>query len=288
MNRIMCEFPFSMRLTYESGQPIAFHAEFKGGMEDTLEYVTEKGLIKVTHNTKTNEIKYSYLGDYGKASARSEVMKRLGLSHNMDCIYNKIDTDEFMHKSISELKGLRMTMNPVWETTLSYVVSQFNNIKRIRLIMRRLIGKYGEEVECRGRRLRLFPTAEALEGSSIKELMECNVGFRAAYIKEVASEWQSFNYERLYKMDYAEAKEELMSMRGIGDKVADCILLMGYGKMEAFPIDTWIKRALEGIYLKKRASNKELHSFIEGKWPEYAGYAQQYIYWYSRQNKILK
>ncbi len=229
-----------------------------------------------------HDISYSFHGGYNKMEARTDVRKRLGLIDDIGEVYENIDTDPYMHRAIASLRGLRLTESTPWEATLCFLVSQFNNIKRIRLIMKNLIAVYGEEIYVGREKVKLFPTPDALSRASIEGLKRCNAGFRAEYIKSVAQEWGSFRSERIYKMDYESAKETLMKFDGIGEKVADCILLMGYRKMEAFPVDVWIKRIMEQRYMKRGASHAEIREFAGRIWKENAGYAQQYIYWYGR------
>jgi N-glycosylase/DNA lyase len=135
-----------------------------------------------------------------------------------------------------------------------------------------------------------LPTPDVLAQRSVKELMTHGAGFRANYIKAIAQECSdSFDLDKLNNKNYTEAKEELMTLHGIGDKVADCILLFGYGKLEAFPVDTWIKRIVEHVYFKGREKNvKQIHEFAEGKWNKNAGYAQQYLYHFARNNSKVE
>jgi N-glycosylase/DNA lyase len=280
---------FNLKYTIESGQPLAFYNEYsKINNIERLTYPTEKGIIKINVRKAKQglSISSSFIGDYTDKSSKKEVIKRFGLSDNMKKVYENIDSDAFMHSAISKYYGLRLTENDPWETTLSFVVSQFNNIKRIRLIMQRLINRFGQEIEYDGNTVKLFPTSDDIGSASINSIKDCNAGFRALYIKRIAEEWGSFNYKKLYKMDYTEAKESLMEFKGVGEKVADCILLMGYKKIEAFPVDVWIQKIMEKQYFKRTAKPKEIREFAKSQWKEYAGYAQQYIFWYGRMNKM--
>ncbi len=276
---------FDIEHTVHSGQPLNFYSDFesKNG-ESKIIYPTERGVMLVMCKSKGRRsvISYDYFGDYTQASAQREVIRRFGLSHDMPAIYSAIDTDKFMHSAISKLHGMRVTANPAWETTLSFLVSQFNNIKRIRLIMKRLIDRFGDEIAVDGRIMKKFPSHHKIANASIDELMKCNTGFRAKYIKSVAKAWEEFDHSRLYEMDYDKAKELLMELDGVGDKVADCILLMGYEKLEAFPIDVWIKRLVEREYLRKEVNISYMHMFAQRKWGSYAGYANQYIFDFGR------
>ena len=179
---------------------------------------------------------------------------------------------------------MRITKSEPWEATLCFVMSQFNNIKRIRHIISNLRSRFGEECG----QLRTFPDPKSIAAASLPDIRACGTGFRDKYLKSVAEEFSSgFNPRRLYSMSYLDAKEELMQLNGIGDKVADCILLFGYNKFEAFPIDVWVKRVVEKAYFKGRKRNiRQIHDFSIERWGKYRGYAQQYLFHYGRINKI--
>lgn len=277
---------FSLRHTVESGQPLTFHSEYScsGGVE-SLSYVTNSGWIRLRYSASSGSMRYSCGGSYDNSTAQREIMDRLGLSHDMKVVYKSINTDRFMASAISRFHGMRITKNDPWETTLCFVISQFNNIKRIRGITKGFIERFGA-LDSSGRHL--FPTAEDISSASLGEIRACGTGFRDRYIKGVAEQFAgSFDPESLYGMGYHDAKERLMELDGIGDKVADCILLFGYNKMEAFPIDTWVKRVIEKVYFKGRKRGiKDIHSFVDRTWPSFQGYAQQYIFWYGRESNI--
>jgi N-glycosylase/DNA lyase len=281
---------FDMKNTVNSGQPLAFHSRYNEEMGSVfVEYSTSKGVIKVRceGNTDSPTLFYSHSKGYTDIEVRDEICRRFGLNDDIKEIYSKINTDKFMNDAISGMEGLRVTMNDPWESTLCFVVSQFNNIKRIRGIINRLMQTYGESHYFEGNEIKLFPTPEAISKATIEELMRHGAGFRAKYIKSVAEACaEGTVLEDITKMEYDEGKQELMKLEGIGDKVADCILLFGYGRYEAFPIDTWIKRVVEKVYIKRKTSVKSIHQFAWDKWGSYAGYAQQYLFWFGRTTKV--
>ncbi|MDE1851371.1 MAG: hypothetical protein KGH69_01625 [Candidatus Micrarchaeota archaeon] len=279
---------FDMRHTFESGQPLTFHADYsEDGFSRNLAYSTGIGRISVS--SSGNILHISHSGRYSRATARVEVIKRMGLNDDMERIYEGMNTDPFMDSAIRNFKGMRITENDSWETTMCFILSQFNNIKRIRLITRRMIERFGQPYSDGGTIISMFPSAEAVAGASIGDINACGTGFRGKYLKSAAKVCsENLDLKKLYGMDYASAKEALMELDGVGDKVADCILLFGYHKTEAFPIDTWIKRIIETVYFKGRnKSIKELHKFAERRWqPELLGYVQQYLFWNGRSLKV--
>jgi len=276
---------FHLRYTIESGQPLTFYSILKpSGRYGSLSYVTSDGFVQLRYKRNSEKIDYSFEGRYKKSSIEDEIRARLGLDHDLKGILSAINTDPFMDSAIKDLYGMRITKNEPWETTLCFVMSQFNNIKRIRGIIQNMINAFGDEFDGR----RLFPTPEAIARADIADIRKCGTGFRDRYIKHVAEQFTcGFEYDRLYQMGYEDAKERLMELDGIGDKVADCILLFGYGKYEAFPIDTWVKRVVERAYFKgRKKSVRQIHEFSMERWGANRGYAQQYIFEFGRRNKI--
>lgn len=282
---------FSMRHTIESAQPLAFFGDEKGD-GNGVAYPYKNGIVEAEQ--RGDVLSYSGYGGIRAAELRGEVRRRLGLDDDLASIYKYIATDPFIRAAIGRYRGLRITRNDPWEATLCFVISQFNNVKRIRMIVRKLVAAYGaEHVVHSGEvafRFRSFPRPEALAEMRVDELMRHGTGFRAKYIRSVAREWRDEKgFARLASRDYADAKEELMALDGVGDKVADCILLFGYGRLDAFPVDTWIKRIVEHVYFNGRRRNvREVHEFAEERWGEHAGYAQQYLFHAGRLGKTGK
>ncbi len=276
---------FDIAHTVESAQPLTFFGDERNDRKG-ITYAYKNSVIEVAQNG--GSVEYRAYGPLDADTLRKEVRARFGLDDNMRAIYRSIGTDAFMKSAIKKYRGMRITRNDPWETTLCFVISQFNNVKRIRGIVQRLIAAYGEEHVFSAGDVKLtfrsFPTAEEISKRSVSDLMSHGAGFRAKYIKSVAREWSSENaFGKLGKKEYAKAKEELMVLDGVGDKVADCILLFGYGKLEAFPIDTWIQRIVERTYFNGRKQNvKRIHEFAEERWGAYAGYAQQYLFHFAR------
>ncbi len=276
---------FSIKHTVESAQPLTFFGDIRKDGNGIC-YSSGGSMVDVEQNG--TELKCKAFGRLAESDLRKEVVARFGLDDDMNKIYKKIGTDAFLVEAISRYRGLRITRNDPWETALCFVISQFNNVKRIKGIVGRLMAAYGEErvfdsgnVELR---FREFPTPEAIAKQNAKSLMVHGAGYRAEYIRAVAKACSGdFDLKKLYKKNYAEAKEDLLELHGVGDKVADCILLFGYGKLEAFPIDTWIKRVVENAYFGgKRQNIRAIHEFADERWGAYAGYAQQYLFHFGR------
>lgn len=271
---------FDIRHTIESAQPLTFLADYDQECR-RISYPSGRRFVNMQfHGTKDN----GSIGLDGDSSieVKREIVKRFRLTDNMERLYSEINTDAFMDEAIRRYHGMRLTLNDPWETTVCFIISQFNNVKRIRRIVRSIIDRYGEHRDG----FRSFPSSETLKDAAIRDLMACGTGFRARYIKEAAEYCtDNFNLGSLRNKSYDRVKDGLIEISGVGDKVADCIALFGYGKLEAFPIDVWVKRTLERIYFDgKERSIKELHRFAEEKFGGYQGFAQQYIFWNGRQS----
>ena len=173
--------------------------------------------------------------------------------------------------------GIRILRQESWEALCSFIISQCNNITRIKGIVERLCLSFGEKTEFCGRTYYTFPSAERVSKLSAEDLAPLRSGYRAEYIIAAAKAVTSgeLDLEALKNTDYRSAIKQLRTVRGIGEKVANCVVLFGLGHMEAFPIDVWMKRALK-------------ENFPEDFNPEslgpYAGLAQQYIFYYARSN----
>ncbi|MEM3227634.1 MAG: hypothetical protein QXR58_01440 [Candidatus Micrarchaeaceae archaeon] len=282
IHNAVCTSDFNLRYTIESAQPLTFYSDFDG--KGTLEFPYGTSLVRITSfgRTSSSVLKIEKVAGDTKFSI-SDMKNLFRLNDDMKSIYKQIASDEFLSNAISKYRGMRLTLNDPWITTLSFIVSQFNNIRRIRLIIKRMIERFGEDITDGGKVIgKSFPDIESIAHADVSEIAKCGAGFRSDYIKRSAQFClENLDLYKLRGKSYATIKEQLMELRGVGDKVADCIALMGYGKLEAFPIDTWIKRTVESIYFNKRRQTiKEIHKFAEERWGRMAGYAQQYLYWH--------
>ena len=278
---------FSLKHTFESAQPLTFYADYNE-ISNTLTYPYSGLMINLMHSGSDEKGTLHIVSGRGNI-AKSEVRRRFRLEDDMQKIYKRINTDDHIAKAIESYKGMRLTLNDKWETTLVFIISQFNNVKRIRLITRNIVQKFGRDVHDSAGRVvaKSFPQSTDLMNGTEKEFASLGAGFRAKYIKKAAEFCtHNINLGKLPAHKYGKLKAELMQIDGVGDKVADCIALMGYGNLEAFPIDVHIKRTVEKIYFRgKKKSLKEIQEFAEKRWSGYQGYAQQYLFHNARINR---
>ena len=175
--------------------------------------------------------------------------------------------------------GIRILHQELWEMIISFIISQQNNIKRIRKCVQLLCEKYGEQKEAKnGVVYYEFPTPDALSKASIEDLYACNLGYRSRYVYETANAvvHKEIDLESLSALDYEAANKELLKLCGVGKKVADCICLFALHKTEAFPRDTHINKVLAAQYP---------NGFPFEKYGENSGILQQYLFYYDLEHK---
>jgi N-glycosylase/DNA lyase len=203
-------------------------------------------------------------------------------------IKKAVSVDPIMEKAVEFGSGIRLLRQEPWEALLSFILSANNRIPRIMSIILQLSRLFGEEIKYSGRTFYSFPDAQSLAGCSLEQIGECRAGYRCEYIHTTASEVakNGYDHEKLSSMATDDARKELLRFKGVGNKVADCALLYGGIKYDVFPVDVWVKRVMEELYFKREAGFAEIQKFASEKFGQYAGFAQQYLFYYAREHKI--
>lgn len=210
------------------------------------------------------------------------------LATDYSAIEDQYKKDSALLDCVNVGSGMHILRQDLWEVIISFIISQNNNIARIKKIILNLSCKYGKEISAYGNTYYSFPTPHELACATESELKDIGLGYRADYIvkcTEHINKHPEF-IPLLCKMDYASAREALLSVKGIGPKVANCILLFGLRKFEAFPVDTWINKAMKYLYPECRNSKNDIETYAKNRFGEYAGIAQQYIFYAARQGAI--
>lgn len=223
------------------------------------------------------------------------------LPHILLCI-NK---DEHIGEAIKAFNGLRILRQDPWECLISYMCATNSNIPAIKKMILNLSKRFGNKITLEDHDFYAFPKPSDLAKADLEEIRGCKLGFRAERVLEVSKmiEQRDFDLEALRKMDYKEAKRKLMSLPGVGHKVADCVLLFSLDMLEAFPVDVWIRRMILRLYpdhfepsfvekvLGKRSITPkeydEIASFGRRYFGKYAGYAQEYLFALLRKKKSV-
>ena len=200
--------------------------------------------------------------------------------------------DEPMQNAVAAFPGLRLLRQDYWECLASFILSATKQIVQIRQMITLLSKRHGEPIASGDDNPAFaFPTIEVIAACGEKELRECKLGFRAPNLLGAARDIldEKIDWQRLPTMTSSEAREELMKLRGVGPKIADCVLLFAGGHQEVFPVDVWIERALQRLYFpKRRPSAKQLRKFADTHFGPYAGFAQQYLFHHARVHLKLK
>ncbi len=253
---------FSLSRTVESGQI------FRVSLIDGFYYlVVGDKVLKLKQ--EGNMLYY----ECSKKISGSFVRKLFGLDEPYRQIIKSISKDRFISSAVKKSYGLRIIRQEPWECMLSYICSANASVKKVKNSVNRLSAAFGRKIEFDGFNFYSFP--ERL--GSLENVRKCGVGFRSANL--VAAANSKTDFMRLKKIGYAAAKRELMQMKGIGSKIADCILLYSLDYLEAFPVDRWIKRAVEKHYSGgEELSGNKASEFGQKYFGRYAGYAQLFIY----------
>lgn len=199
--------------------------------------------------------------------------------------------DDNLKNSIEYGSGIRILNQDLWETIISFIISANNNIPRIKGIIERLSKKYGNEIEYNNEKYYTFPTPEQLKNVTVQEYRELGLGFRDIRLYETTKMIieKQVDLEELRKnSNTQEVRDKLLTLSGVGPKVADCILLFSdLKRFEVFPIDVWVRRVMNDLYIKNedenKVSKKQIEKLAKEKFGDLAGLAQQYLFYWRRE-----
>ena len=200
--------------------------------------------------------------------------------------------DEYLKTSVEYGKGIRILNQDLWETIISFIISANNNIPRIKGIIERLSQKYGNEIEWNDKKYYTFPTSEQLKDVTVEEYRKLGLGFRDIRLYETTKMIlnKEVNLEKLRNNpNTQEVREELLKLSGVGPKVADCILLFSdLKRFDVFPIDVWVRRVMNDLYIKEddetKVSKTKIENLADEKFGDLKGLAQQYLFYWRREN----
>ena len=203
------------------------------------------------------------------------------LDDDLDVIYRMINTDPRIASVIAKYPGLRLLRQEPWECLAAFICSATSNIPRIAANMESLAEAFGEPVTLQGHTRYTFPSPLKVAMAGEQTLRDLGLGFRARYLSHAATVLADggLDLEGVRRLPYGEAKARLMELPGVGEKIADCVLAFSLDKLEAFPIDRWVSRAIQEWYLNgKQMSYAEIVRWAQDYFGLYAGYAQQYLF----------
>ena len=275
---------FNLRDIFECGQC------FRWNKEDDESYTGVIGNNVL--NVKSIENKIIFKG-ICNGNIQEIVTNYFDLNRDYTKIKNELSKiDDYMKNSIEYGEGIRILNQDLWETIISFIISANNNIPRIKGIIERLSKKYGKEIIWNGKKYYTFPTPEELRNVSVEEYRKLGLGFRDIRVYETTKMIlnKEVDLKKLFNEDTETVREELLKFSGVGPKVADCILLFSTLKrFEVFPIDVWVRRVMNDLYIKnedeKKVSKKQILEIADKKYGNLAGIAQQYLFYWRREKE---
>ena len=243
-------------------------------------------------NVKKDGQDYVFTGICKNENLEKEIHKYFDLGRDYEQIKEKLSKkDKYMKTSITYGKGIRILNQDLWETIISFIISANNNIPRIKGIIERLSKAYGNKIEWNGKEYYTFPTPEELKYVTVKNYRDLGLGFRDVRLYETTKMILEgkVDLEKLEKNSNTdEIREELLTLSGVGPKVADCILLFSdLKRLEVFPIDVWVRRVMNDLYIKEKdetkVNKKQIEKLAKEKFGNLAGLAQQYLFYWRRE-----
>ena len=273
---------FELQDIFECGQCFRWNKQEDGSYTGVI----KNGVINV--KKVNNEIIFTGMCD----KKIDDVVKYyFDLTRNYEEIKKQLSKiDIYMKTSVEYGSGIRILNQDLWETIISFIISANNNIPRIKGIIERLSAKYGKEIEWNGQKYYTFPTPEELKDVSVEDYRKLGLGFRDIRLYETTNMILQHQID-LDKMkentNTKEVREELLRLSGVGPKVADCILLFSdLKRFDVFPIDVWVRRGMNDLYIKEDDENKvskvKIEKIANEKFGDMAGLAQQYLFYWRR------
>ena len=256
---------FNLEATLESGQVFGFKKITAGTFEGFL----------MGHLVQLSQIQDQLWIAIGKSPlSEKEVRTFFDLDRDLNPFYKLMSQEEQLQPALEKFKGLRLIQQDSWEALAGFIISSNNNIKRIQKIWGSLSQHFCPDSNS-------FPSPEALSKSKDATLRGLGLGYRAPFLLKTARSISKNpkQLDQIRKADYDKARELLLKFPGVGRKVADCVLLFGFQKHEAFPVDVWIARAMKKLYFRKRkVAEEKIADFARKRWGQWAGYVQQYLF----------
>lgn len=274
---------FELKDIFECGQCFRFNKQ----EDESYTGVVGNNVINV--KKVDNEI---HIKSVGQDNLEELVVNYFDLNRDYEQIKDKLSKiDENMEKSISYGKGIRILNQDLWETIISFIISANNNIPRIKGIIDRMSERYGKKIMFEGKEYYTFPTVDELSKASVEDLRALGLGFRDVRVYETTKmiKNKEVDLEQLKnEKDFNKVRNTLFTLPGVGPKVADCILLFSTLKRwEAFPIDVWVRRVMNELYIKNpdetKVKKEEIEKIAYEKFGNLAGIAQQYLFYWKRE-----
>ena len=277
---------FEPKHIFECGQCFRWDEEKNGSYTG----IVKNNVINV--EKVDNSIVFS---SFGADNLEKLVLDYFDLNRNYEEIKSKLaKIDKYLENSIQYGSGIRILNQDLWETIISFIISANNNIPRIKGIINRISQKYGNKIEWRGKEYYTFPTVERLAEASVEDLRKLGLGFRDVRVYETTHKIleKEVDLEKLHEeQDTQKVRNILLTLSGVGPKVADCILLFSTLKrFDVFPIDVWVRRVMNELYIKNenetKVNKRDIERLAKEKYGALEGLAQQYLFYWKRDSKL--
>ena len=274
---------FELRDIFDCGQCFRWNIEDDGSYTGVIKY----GVLNVRKDNENVYIKGVCDGDL-----KSIVEDYFDLNNDYGKIKKELSKiDKNMKMSVEYGKGIRILNQDLWECIISFIISANNNIPRIKGIIERISKRCGKRVEFEGKDYYLFPDLESLSKLSVRDLRDLGLGFRDKRVHKTCEIIKSgiVSLEELEGLDDSDKiREELLKLDGVGEKVADCISLFSLKRYDVFPVDVWVRRVMNDLYIKNedetKVNKKEIRKVAYDLFGDKAGLAQQYLFYWRREN----
>ena len=274
---------FDLSQTLECGQCFRFYKQDENDYVvvayNKLLHIKQEGNNLIFFNCSENEIE-GWINYFDLNRDYDKIKKFL------------LRKDKVLKPAIEEKWGVRILNQEFHETLISFIISQNKQIPHIKHLVRRISENYGSYLgSVNGEDYYSFPSCSVLGTITEEDFREMKTGFRAPYLADAVLKLSSGELkETVFKgVEEEEARKKLMTVKGVGEKVANCVMLFSLGYRAAFPIDVWIKRIMEELYFNGEDTPKDvIAKFAKENYWEYGGYAQQYLFCYGRDNKVGK
>ncbi len=263
---------------------------FRWNLDKNENYVgvIKEGILKVKKQENNILITGNLINDQ---DIKQVCDKYFDLNNNYEDIKLKLSNiDDNLKNSINYGYGIRILKQDLWETIISFIISANNNIPRIKGIIERLSKNYGNEIIWNGESYYTFPTYEELSNATVQDLRELGLGFRDKRVYEtthIILENETIIKDMETEEDTNILREKLLALPGVGPKVADCIMLFSLKKFDVFPIDVWVRRVMNDLYIKEKdettVNRKQIENLAKEKYKNLAGLAQQYLFYWRRE-----
>ncbi len=258
---------FDLRSSVECGQLFTYHER------GDFYYITAASRLFAVRQ-RNNDLEY-------RGADANFIRRFFRLNDDLASVQRSLPKDPALSRAFASCRGLRLVSLDVWEALLGFLCSAACNIPRIRNVLGNIARKWGTPLELDGIILHALPRPDSMPPEA--KLRKAGAGFRAAYISRVAGSLNETWLESLCDLDYTQARNQLMSLPGVGPKIADCVCLFSLGFLEAFPVDTWIRKIMIAFYFPgSNPTDQDVRRFAQSYFGRYAGYAQQYLYAFYR------